>query len=74
MSENKHSHPKHDELNPDSVEQRQLPYWKRAHRDWRFWVALFFMFVAITVYVMSDNLALVPRRHQERPLPGAIGP
>jgi hypothetical protein len=35
---------------------------------------LFFMFVAITVYVMSDNIALVPRRHQERPLPGAIGP
>ena len=72
MSESKHSHPKHDELNPDSVEQRQLPYWKRAHRDWRFWIALILMFAAIIIYVMSDNLALLPCRPPHRDLPGAV--
>jgi len=39
------------------------PYWKHAHRDWRFWVAVFFVFGALIVYVMSDDLALVPRSH-----------
>ena len=38
----------------------QRPYWKRAHRDWRIWVALFFMLAAITIYTLSDNLALLP--------------
>lgn len=38
-------------------------YWKRAHHDWRFWVAVFFIFAAILVYVMSDDLALVPMGH-----------
>jgi hypothetical protein len=36
------------------------PCWKRAHRDWRIWVALVFMLVAITIYVLSDDLALLP--------------
>jgi len=36
------------------------PYWKRAHHDWRFWIGLFFMFVAITIYVLSENLAFIP--------------
>jgi hypothetical protein len=44
---------------PDS--DNALSYWKRAHHDWRFWVALVLMFLAITVYVLSDNLAFVPR-------------
>ena len=39
-----------------------LPYWKRAHHDWRFWIGLFLMLAAITIYVMSDNLAFLPHR------------
>jgi uncharacterized protein len=35
-------------------------YWKRAHHDWRFWVGLGFMFAAITIFVLSDNLAFLP--------------
>ncbi len=53
MSESKQSHHPHRE----SVSA--LPYWKRAHHDWRFWVALVLMFLAMTVYVVSDNLAFV---------------
>ena len=41
------------------------PYWKRAHRDWRFWIAVFFIFSALAIYVMSDDLALVPRGHPQ---------
>jgi hypothetical protein len=37
------------------------PAWRRAHRDWRFWVAVFFVFLAIAIYVSSVDLSLVPR-------------
>jgi hypothetical protein len=36
------------------------PYWKRAHHDLRMWVGLVFMFAAITIYVLSDDLAFLP--------------
>jgi hypothetical protein len=36
------------------------PYWKRAHRDWRFWVGLVLMLAAITIYVLSEDLAFLP--------------
>ncbi len=46
--------------NPDD-QQGQLPaYWKRAHRDWRMWVALIFMLAAITIYILSEDLAFLP--------------
>ena len=35
--------------------------WRRAHHTRLFWVGLFLMLVAITVYVMSDDLAWQPR-------------
>jgi hypothetical protein len=44
MSENNYGH--HGNEGPDvgtahhRVRSDQLPYWKRAHHDWRFWVAL----------------------------------
>jgi hypothetical protein len=36
------------------------PYWRRMHRDWRFWVCALLMFAAISVYVLSGNLAWIP--------------
>jgi hypothetical protein len=36
-------------------------YWRRMHRDWRFWVGVVFMITAIAVYVLSGDLAWVPR-------------
>ena len=44
-----------------SIGDRHLPYWKRAHHDWKFWFAMVMMFLAIGMYVMSDDLALVRR-------------
>lgn len=36
------------------------PYWRRMHRDWRFWVGALLMSAAISVYVLSGNLAWIP--------------
>ena len=42
-------------------ESHKQPYWKRAHLDWRVWVAVFFLFAAIAVYVWTVDLSVVPR-------------
>jgi hypothetical protein len=42
------------------VDQGKRPYWRTAHRDWRVWVGLFFMLLAITIYVLTENLSFVP--------------
>ncbi|NNM85889.1 MAG: hypothetical protein HKL96_09080 [Phycisphaerales bacterium] len=34
------------------------PYWKRAHRDWRFWFALMLMLGAMVAYVITEDEAL----------------
>jgi hypothetical protein len=41
------------------------PYWRRAHHDWRFWVGLVLMLAAMAIYVMTDDLAFVPRIHPQ---------
>lgn len=53
----------------ETVQPAQPPYWKRAHRDFRFWIGLILMLTAITIYVLSDDLALLPRQ----PVSGAVG-
>jgi hypothetical protein len=37
------------------------PYWRRMHRDWRFWVGALFMFAALAIYELSGDLAWIPR-------------
>jgi hypothetical protein len=44
------------------------PYWRRMHRDWRFWIGAILMSAAIAVYVLSGDLAWVPRS-QPQPAP-----
>jgi len=36
------------------------PYWRRAHTDWKFWVAVIFLFAALFIYIFSYDLVLVP--------------
>jgi hypothetical protein len=48
------------------------PYWKRAHRDWRFWIGVLFMSVALIVYVMTVDLSMTPRMSPAQPSPGAV--
>ncbi len=46
MSGSQHGHQKHSG-----------PYWRRAHRDWRFYVACFLMIVAMLIFGFGYNLA-----------------
>jgi uncharacterized integral membrane protein len=56
-----------------SVHESHLPYWKRMHCDWRIWVGVFLMLVAIIIYVMSEDFAWLPRGQLQQPLSGAVG-
>jgi ABC-type Zn2+ transport system substrate-binding protein/surface adhesin len=56
-----HSHPRHH-------------FWKHAHRDWRVWIAVVLMLVAIVAYVMTDSLSLRPGKRAVQPTPEAIAP
>jgi hypothetical protein len=50
-----------EELERNHHEHR--PFWKRAHHDWKFWAAMILMLTAMFIYVMTDDLAFVPRIH-----------
>ncbi len=43
------------------------PYWKRAHTDWRLWVRVVVMFIAMIIYVMSEDLAWRPVSQPPQP-------
>jgi hypothetical protein len=60
MNESKHSNHGNEGPERDRVRDGHRPYWKRAHHDWRFWIGLALMLAAITIYVMSENLAFLP--------------
>jgi hypothetical protein len=77
MSESNYGQPGNEGSQHLSIHQvanpGRQPYWKRAHRDWAFWVGMVLTFSAIAIYVMSDNLSLLPRGRPQVTLPGAIG-
>jgi hypothetical protein len=74
MSKTKHNHHKHG--NPQGESEPQgfhRPYWKHAHHDWRLIVAVILMLLAVTTYVMTDNLAWRPRSQPRHPPAGPVG-
>jgi hypothetical protein len=73
MSENKRSHRHHGEQDPNGDHESRPPYWRRVHRDWKFWVALSLMLAAMVFYVMSDDLAIRPHRQVQQPMSGGMG-
>ena len=48
-----HNHQHERQEHEKKLQHREIdtsvPYWKRAHRDWRFWVALLLMLGAMVV-------------------------
>jgi hypothetical protein len=50
-----------------TVQQSNRPYWKRAHKDWRFWIALLLMIAAMIIYVVSEDFAWLPRNRLQQP-------
>jgi uncharacterized integral membrane protein len=49
-------------------------FWKRAHLDWRVWVAVVLMLALIFVYEVTDNLAFRPGKPAAQPTPAANAP
>jgi hypothetical protein len=58
MTTEKYSHHSHGDPNSAQAHQDHRPYWKRAHRDWRVWVAVLLMLVAMGIFVLSQTVAV----------------
>jgi hypothetical protein len=50
-----------------------VPAYKRIHRYPFFWVAAFFILVAMVIYVVTNNLAFWPGKKAQAPVP-ALAP
>jgi len=59
MTGNKHNFEGHS---GDEGETDPGPYWRRMHLDWRFWVGAVLMAAALAIYVLSGDLAWIPRK------------
>lgn len=71
----KHEHENHQHgPHGSNVYHAHIPYWKRAHTDWRFWIGVMLMFLAMVVYVLSMDLAWRPGYRPQSPVPAAVGP
>ena len=60
MNDIESSNHAHGGPNPDGVFQNHRPYWRRAHHDWRFWVAATLIFVCMVVYVLTVEFSVTP--------------
>jgi hypothetical protein len=67
MNEIKHEHG-HNRATDRHGDHPRRPYWRRAHHDWKFWVALLLMLVAILAFVISNNLSRRPGHPPQAPL------
>jgi len=73
MSENGHNHHRQEREEHNKKHHDHRPYWKRAHRDWRVWVAVFLMLVGMIVYLMTNDLAWGPSSQPPPPVSGDVG-
>jgi hypothetical protein len=64
---NKHPHgdPHGGSNHPDG-----RPYWQRAHRDWRVWIAALFILAAMTIYLATNDMRGWPSSSPPPPPPG----
>ncbi len=75
MEHKKHEHNPIGRPSADTTIEAHRPYWKRAHHDWRFWVVLVLMIVAMVVYIVSQDLSMGgPRGTQHQPVPENVAP
>ena len=73
MHETAASHHAHEDAGNDSVQHTHRPYWKRAHHDWRFWLAVLLMLTAMLIYVMTEDLSMWPRNRAPHPASHSLG-
>lgn len=72
-----HNHQHERQEHEKKLQHREIdtsvPYWKRAHRDWRFWVALLLMLGAMVAYLITDDEAFRSAGPPQRPVPALGG-
>jgi hypothetical protein len=56
---------------PTTGNSPERPYWKRMHHSPFFWVAAFFILLAMVIFVTTDGFLLRPRG---APSPAATSP
>ena len=65
----------HTKHHPDQHERyiENLPYWKRAHHDWKFWVGLSLMLTSMLIYIVTLDESVQPETQNaqqlKQPLP-----
>jgi hypothetical protein len=55
MDKKSHRQPHHEDGPGHGIHYAHSPYWKRAHYDWRFWIVVLLMLVAMLTYVMHGG-------------------
>jgi len=73
MSETKHNVESDGAKSRDHTHGRHH-FWKHAHRDWRVWIVVMLMLIAIGVYVMTDSLSLRPGKRAVQATPEINAP
>jgi hypothetical protein len=63
----------HRDGHPGSQEAEGRAYWRRAHKDWRLWVVVALMLLAMSTYVMSMDESVLPGGRTQAPVPAAPG-
>lgn len=72
MSDKKKSwHHRDHHANPP--EQKTPASWRRAHKDWRLWLAVGLMLVAMLAYLMTMDEAVQPGGKVQGAVPAAPG-
>jgi hypothetical protein len=72
MSDHKKSgHHRDQHANPSDGEHR--PGWKQAHKDWRLWIVVGLMLLAMLTYVMTMDERFQPGGKMQDAVPAAPG-
>ena len=67
----KRGHHRDHHANPPEAENRAA--WGRAHKDWRLWVVVGLMLLAMLTYVMTMDEAVQPGGTVKQAVPAAPG-
>jgi hypothetical protein len=59
MTHEKPHHP-HSHTHKHEAEKVGESYWKRAHYDWKFWVAIVLMLTSMFIYIVSLDESVQP--------------
>ncbi len=67
----KRGHHRDHHANPPEADYQ--PAWRRAHKDWRLWVVVGLMLLAMLTYVMTMDEAVQPGGKIQQTVPAAPG-